>query len=104
MTREQAPKTEEALVDDRGGTTSWEDARKRLADPEPGRHDWLATVAPDGRPHLMPVIVFWIDGALHFVAGEGTRKGRNLAADGRCVVGTESRGLPSLDIVVEGRA
>jgi hypothetical protein len=52
----------------------------------------------------MPVLTFWMDGALHFVAGEGTQKGRNLAQDGRCVIGTESRGLPSLDIVVEGRA
>ena len=104
MTTERAPKTEESLVDEGSATTSWDDARKRLAEPEPGRHSWLATVRPDGRPHLMPVLVFWMDGAPHFVAGEGTRKGRNLAADGRCVIGTESRGLPSLDIVVEGRA
>jgi hypothetical protein len=103
MTRDLTPKTAEALVEGRG-TTSWDDARQRLAEPEPGRHNWLATVRPDGRPHLMPVLVFWIDDALHFVAGEGTQKGRNLAADGRCVIGTESRGLPSLDIVVEGRA
>ena len=104
MTSERAPTTEEALVDEGGTTTSWDDARNRLADPEPGRHNWLATVRPDGGPHLMPVLTFWIDGALHFVAGEGTQKGRNLAADGRCVIGTESRGLPSLDIVVEGTA
>jgi hypothetical protein len=104
MTRERMPKTEDALLDDQPGTTPWGDARKRLADPEPGRHNWLATVGPDGRPHLMPVLVFWLDDALHFVAGEGTQKGHNLAADGRCVIGTESRGLPSLDIVVEGRA
>jgi hypothetical protein len=104
MTPERAPKSEESLVDDKPGTTPWDNARERLADPEPGRHNWLATVRPDGRPHLMPVLVFWMDGALHFVAGEGTQKGRNLAADGRCVIGTESRGLPSLDIVVEGRA
>ena len=59
---------------------------------------------PDGRPHLMPVIAFWIDGALHIVAGEGTRKARNLAADGRCVIAMSSTRLPSLDLVVEGRA
>jgi hypothetical protein len=104
MTKERAPKSEESLVDDRPGSTPWDDARDRLTEPEPGRHNWLATVRPDGRPHLMPVIAFWMDGALHFVAGEGTQKGRNLAADGRCVIGTESRGLPSLDIIVEGRA
>ncbi len=104
MNQERAPRSEEPLVDDRPGTTAWDDARARLAEPEPGRHSWLATVRPDGRAHLMPVLTFWIGGALHFLAGEGTRKGRNLAADGRCVIGIESRGLPSLDIVLEGRA
>ena len=34
----------------------------------------LATTRPDGRPHLMPVIGIWIDGAMHVVAGRG-RKG-----------------------------
>jgi len=36
--------------------------------------------------------------------GEGSRKARNLAADGRCVIGTSSTRLPSVDLVVEGRA
>jgi nitroimidazol reductase NimA-like FMN-containing flavoprotein (pyridoxamine 5'-phosphate oxidase superfamily) len=50
------------------------------------------------------VIPFWIDGGFYFVAAEGSRKGRNLAQNARCVVGTESRKLPSLDVMVEGRA
>jgi hypothetical protein len=103
MPNEPVPRREKSLVGDTSRTTPWNEARDRLANPE-GSHAWLATVRPDGRPHLMPVIPFWIDGALHFVAGEGTRKGRHLAADARCVVGTESRKLPSLDIIVEGRA
>jgi hypothetical protein len=52
----------------------------------------------------MPVIGIWIDGAMHVVAGEGTRKGRNLAADDRCVIATTSTTLPALDIVIEGHA
>lgn len=104
MTQERAPKREQSLVGDGSATTSWDVARERLAHPEPGRHNWLATVRPDGRPHMMPVLTFWFDGAFHFVAGEGTQKGRNLAADGRCVIGTASHELPSLDIVAEGRA
>ena len=59
---------------------------------------------PDGSPHLMPIIAFWIDDAFHFVVSEGTRKGRNLAADGRCVIATGSMTLPSLDLIVEGHA
>jgi hypothetical protein len=91
---------------DGGETTPWEEARERLANPGPDEysHAWLATVRPDGRPHLMPLISFWIDGSLHFIVGEGTRKARNLAANAWCVVGTENRKIPSLDVVVEGRA
>jgi len=72
-----------------------------------GTDNELARDDASGRsvwPHPMPVIAFCIDGAIHIVAGEGTRKARNLAADGRCVSATSSTTLPSLDIVVEGRA
>jgi nitroimidazol reductase NimA-like FMN-containing flavoprotein (pyridoxamine 5'-phosphate oxidase superfamily) len=95
---------EQSLVGDGSATTSWETARDRLANREPQQTGWLATVQPDGRPHLIPVIAFWIDGAFYFIAGEGTRKARNLAGDGRCVIATGSTKLPSMDIVVEGRA
>jgi hypothetical protein len=104
MMQERTPAREQSLVGDQAATTSWDLARERLANPEHQRTSWLATTRPDGRPHLMPVITSWIDGAIHIVAGEGTRKGRNLAADGRCVVATSSTTLPSLDIVIEGRA
>ncbi|HEV8280333.1 MAG TPA: pyridoxamine 5'-phosphate oxidase family protein [Candidatus Limnocylindrales bacterium] len=104
MTQERTPAREESLVGDQSATTSWEMARERLANPEHQRTSWLATTRPDGRPHLMPVITTWIDGAIHLVVGEGTRKGRNLVADDRCVIATSSTTLPSLDIVIEGRA
>jgi hypothetical protein len=105
MSNEAVPQRAQALLPDQPVTT-WEDARDRLANagPDDYSHSWLATVRPDGRPHLMPVISFWIDGAPHFIVGEGTRKGRNLAANAWCAVGTENRKLPSLDIIVEGRA
>jgi hypothetical protein len=104
MPQERTPVREQELLGGEQETTPWTDARERLANPEPGRSSWLATVRPDGRPHLMPLIAVWIDGALHFLAGEGTRKARNLAAESRCVIGTSSLKLPSLDIVVEGHA
>lgn len=104
MSPERTPEREQSLVGGESETTSWDVARERLANPEHQRTSWLATTRPDGRPHLMPVIATWIDGAIHIVAGEGTRKARNLAADGRCVIATTSTTLPSLDIVLEGRA
>ena len=101
---EEAPRGVQSLVGADPETASWELVRERLANPEHQRTSWLATTRPDGRPHLMPVITTWIDGAIHLIVGEGTRKGRNLAADGHCVVATSSTTLPSLDIVIEGRA
>ena len=103
MKTEHTPIAERSLVAD-GGTTPWALAEERLANPASPQTYWLATVRPDGSPHLMPIIAFWVEGALHFVVGEGTRKGRNLAADERCVIATGHMTLPSLDLVVEGRA
>jgi hypothetical protein len=99
-----APESAEPMVDGQTETTPWDVALERLEHPAPGQNHWLATVRPDGWPHLMPIIAFWIDGAFHFLAGAGTRKGRNLGADERCVIGTGNLTMPSMDLVVEGRA
>ncbi len=68
----------------------------------PDRHTyWLATTNPDGSPHVMPLGVFWVDGAFYFNAGPGTRKARNLANDPRCVITVATH---PFDLVVEGEA
>jgi hypothetical protein len=103
MNTERTPTAEVSLAAG-GGTTPWAIAEQRLANPGTPQTHWLATVRPDGSPHLMPIIAFWFEGALHFVVGEDTRKGRNLAADERCVIGTGNTTLPSIDLIVEGRA
>ena len=99
-----APTSSTPMVDGQAQTTAWDVALDRLEHPAPGQNHWLATVRPDGSPHLMPIIAFWIDGAFHFLVGASTRKGRNLAADERCVVGTANLTMPSMDLIVEGRA
>ena len=68
----------------------------------PDRHTcWLATVRPDGTPHVMPLGVLWVDGAFYFTAGPGTRKARNLAHDPHCVITVATH---EFDLVVEGAA
>jgi general stress protein 26 len=62
---------------------------------------WLATVRPDGRPHVAGVGALWVDGQLYFTSGPQTRKSRNLAHNPACVV---SVALPNLDLVIEGTA
>jgi hypothetical protein len=68
----------------------------------PDRHtSWLATTNPGGSPHVMPLGVLWVDGAMYFNAGAGTRKAKNLADDPRCVITVATH---PFDIVVEGEA
>jgi len=76
--------------------TPWAEAHGRLAEADTY---WLATAQPDGRPHVMPVLAVWLDGALYFCAGDSTRKAKNLAHDPRCVITT---GGDDSDLVLEG--
>jgi pyridoxamine 5'-phosphate oxidase-like protein len=62
---------------------------------------FVATVRPDGRPHSAGVGAIWVDGALYFTSGPGTRKSRNLAANPACSVSVRLRGI---DLVLEGEA
>ena len=68
----------------------------------PDRHTcWLATIDPDGRPHVTAVGALWLDGTFWFVTGATSRKGRNVGRDPRCSL---SVALRDLDLVVEGEA
>jgi PPOX class probable F420-dependent enzyme len=68
----------------------------------PDRHTcWLATINPDGSPHVTGIGGLWTDGAFWFETGERTRKGRNLARDPRCSLSVATR---EFDVVVEGEA
>jgi hypothetical protein len=62
---------------------------------------FVATVRPDGRPHSAGVGAVWVQGALYFVSGPGTRKSRNLAANPACSVSVRLRGI---DLVLQGAA
>jgi len=68
----------------------------------PNRHtSWLATINPDGSPHVTGVGALWVDGTFWFETGEHTRKGKNLARDPRCTVSVATE---EFDLVVEGEA
>lgn len=80
------------------GLLPWSWAEKRLVH----SHDyWLATVWPDGRPHVMPVWAVWFEASLWFSCSLPSRKTRNLLADGRGVMTTDD---PRNPVVVEGVA
>jgi PPOX class probable F420-dependent enzyme len=64
----------------------------------------LATVRPDGSPHVAPV---WIDldgDEILFTTGEATVKGRNIARDPRVVLCFDDERPPFSFVIVEGTA
>lgn len=81
--------------------TSWAEARALL---EKAEVYWLATVRPDGRPHVTTLLCAWMDGALYFCTGASERKAKNLESNSHCVITTGCNILEGLDVVVEGEA
>lgn len=75
---------------------SW--AEERLA---AARNYWVATVRPDGRPHLMAVWGIWLDQCFWFSTSSTSVRFRNLASEPRCVVAPEGA---DEEVVIEGRA
>jgi hypothetical protein len=68
----------------------------------PDRHTcWLATINPDGSPHVTGIGALWADGCWWFETGRDTRKGTNLARDSRCTLSVAAR---EFDLIVEGEA
>jgi hypothetical protein len=83
-----------------GATRSldWPEVERRLAS---NGWFWLASVRPDGAPHMMPLFAAWSAPVLFIASKDSARKSRNLDADGRCVLSTEADGA---HLVVEGEA
>jgi nitroimidazol reductase NimA-like FMN-containing flavoprotein (pyridoxamine 5'-phosphate oxidase superfamily) len=102
MTRDampaDAPVSAQLLIPANAGAPviPWAEARSRLAE---AFTYWLATVHPDGRPQIRPVLAVWVAGALHTTTSPAARKGRNLAGNPRCSLAVHGDGL---DLVVEG--
>ena len=81
---------------------AWSDGQHEL---DAAEIYWVATVRPDGRPHVAPLLSIWLDGALYFCTGETERKAKNLDENPHCIVLTGTNRLSEgLNIVVEGAA
>jgi len=73
---------------------SWAEEKLRAS-----HNYWLASVWPDGWPHVMPIWGIWMDGAFWFSSAAGSRKVRNLIADSRCTVTIDDANDP---VILEG--
>jgi nitroimidazol reductase NimA-like FMN-containing flavoprotein (pyridoxamine 5'-phosphate oxidase superfamily) len=97
-------------IDPRYGDASatpppWADIERLLAD---AQLYWIITVRADGRPHAVPLVGVWQDGAFAFCTGPDEQKQRNLDVNPHVAVTTGSTGAhgwdSGKDVVVEGTA
>jgi nitroimidazol reductase NimA-like FMN-containing flavoprotein (pyridoxamine 5'-phosphate oxidase superfamily) len=78
------------------GTLTWTWALERLTN---ARNFWLATVRPEGRPHLMPIWCVWHENALYFSTDPTSRKARNFTLNANVSVSTDGAGA---SVIIEG--
>jgi general stress protein 26 len=84
--------------DEGGGLLPWKWAENQLRT----SHDyWVASVWPDGRPHVMPVWGAWNQDAFWFSGSNQSRKVRNLKQNPNLTVTTDD---PLNPVVLEGSA
>lgn len=97
-------------IDPRYGDASatappWSDIERLLTD---AQLYWIITVRAEGRPHAVPLVGVWHDGAFAFCTGSEEQKQRNLDANPQVAVTTGSMGTKGWDrgkdVVVEGTA
>lgn len=100
----------QGIIDPRYGDASatappWEDIERFLAD---AQLYWIVTVRADGRPHAVPLVGVWHEGAFAFCTGPQEQKQRNLDANPRVAVTTGSTGAngwnSGTEVVLEGTA
>ena len=98
------------VIDPRYGDASaaappWDDVERLLTD---AQLYWIVTVRADGRPHAVPLVGVWHDGAFAFCTGPEEQKQRNLDDNPHVAVTTGSTGANGWDsgedVVVEGTA
>ena len=55
---------------------------------------WLASVRPDGRPHLVPIWFVWFQGEIHILTQLASVKARNLLANPHASLALENGSHP----------
>jgi len=78
------------------GLLTWAQVEERLV---AATSYWLASVRPDGTPHVVPRWGVWLDGRFWYDGASTTRHARNVTANAACALHLESG---SEAVIVEG--
>lgn len=96
------PRTEQLLLPPGYGTPKkklkWDDVRQQLED---ASEYWVASVRPDGRPHVVPRDGIWVDDTWYYGGSDATVHNRNLQTN-KALTMHIGEGLNA--IIVEGEA
>ena len=66
---------------------------------------WVTTVRKNGRPHVVPLLAVWHEGAAYFSTGAEEQKYKNIAANRHVILTTGNNAYrEGLDVVIEGEA
>lgn len=68
---------------------------------ENARNLWLATVRPNGAPHLVPIWFVWLDGKAYLCTALKSAKARNIRQNPRVAFALEDGDDP---VLIEGTA
>jgi nitroimidazol reductase NimA-like FMN-containing flavoprotein (pyridoxamine 5'-phosphate oxidase superfamily) len=68
------------------GLLEWAPVEQRLIE---SKHYWLATVRPDGRPHVIPRWGVWVDQRFYYDGSPTTRHARNAEQNPACTLHLE---------------
>ncbi len=89
-----APRSDRPLFPDGYGLPATTDGLLTWADVEPrlvaATSYWLATVRPDGRPHVVPRWGVWLDGLFWYDGAPTTVHAKNLSTNPACSLHLES--------------
>lgn len=86
------------LPTDVDGVLTWPTVEQRLTD---ALHYWLATVRPDGTPHVVPRWGVWLDNRFYYDGAPTTRHAVNLRSNPACSLNLESG---TETVIVEGES
>jgi len=84
------------LPTDVQGLLAWADVERELIS---AQHYWLASVRPDGRPHVVPRWGVWLDGRFYYDGSPETRHTRNVELNPAVSLNLESG---TRAVIVEG--
>ena len=81
------PHFPKGYVSEPPGMLSWEDICQRM---DEAQNYWIATVGPNGAPHVTPVWGAWVKDRFYFDGDPATRHLRNIAQNPQVAVHLES--------------